>query len=160
MPPATPLLREMRPEDVPAVLAGQEPAAVAGLSDVFPQDLHPFPRQTIADRWLAEIEDAATSCFVIVRHDRVVGFAAVRGDEVVHFGVEVEQWGTGVAAAAQDELLEVMRAGGVQRPWLRVYAGNARGRRFWEKLGWRPTGETARGTLPPYAELLTYELAG
>ena len=39
---------------------------------------------------------------------------------------------------------------------LRVYAANGRGRRFWQKLGWRPTGERAAGSVPPYAELLTY----
>jgi hypothetical protein len=59
---------------------------------------------------------------------------------------------------AHDELVEHLRAGGVVRPRLFAYAGNARGRRFWEKHGWRPTGETARGSFPPYAELLAYEL--
>jgi hypothetical protein len=60
--------------------------------------------------------------------------------------------------AVHDELVEHLRAGGVVRPRLFAYAGNARGRRFWEKHGWRPTGETARGSFPPYAELLAYEL--
>ena len=34
----------MQPVDVEAVLAIQEPASVAGLSGVFPQDTYPFPR--------------------------------------------------------------------------------------------------------------------
>ncbi|MCW2738279.1 hypothetical protein [Nocardioides sp.] len=56
------VLRAMRPVDVAAVLGVQEPAAVAGLSDVFPQHLHPFPREVIADRWRAELRDPAVDC--------------------------------------------------------------------------------------------------
>lgn len=148
----------MRVEDLPQVLDVQQPAAVAGLSDVFPQDEHPFPRDVVGSRWASELEDPAISCFVIEQDGHVAGFAAVRGEEVLHFGVALEHWGTGLAAAAHDELVAVLRARGVTEPWLRVYAANGRGRRFWEKLGWRPTRETTRGTTPPHAELLTYWL--
>jgi GNAT superfamily N-acetyltransferase len=95
------VLREMRVADVAAVMAVQEPASIAGLS---------------------------------------------------------EEWGSGLARTAHDELLEVMRGAGVTRPFLRVYAANPRGRAFWEKLGWTDTGERSRGPMPPHAELLTYEL--
>jgi RimJ/RimL family protein N-acetyltransferase len=151
------VLRRMREEDVPAVMAVQEPASIAGLSAVFPQDAHPFPRGVLADRWRAEIDDPAIECFVIVRGSVVAGFAALRGDEVMHFGVAVEEWGSGLAVAAHDELLDRLRASGVERPWLRVYAANPRGRAFWEKLGWVDTGERSRGPMPPHAELRTYE---
>ncbi len=67
--------------------------------------------------------------------------------------------GGGLATAAHDELVGRLRARGVVRPVLYVYAENARGRRFWEKHGWQPTGETLRGSFPPYAELHCYELA-
>jgi hypothetical protein len=40
-----------------------------------------------------------------------------------------------------------------------VFTDNPRGRRFYERLGWRPSGERSRGGYPPYAELLAYELA-
>ena len=126
------VLRAMRTEDVPAVMAVQEPASVAGLSAVFPQDTHPFPRGVLA------------------------GFAALRGDELLHFGVAVEEWGSGLAVAAHDELLDRLGARGVVRPWLRVYAANPRGRAFWEKLGWVDTGERSQGPVPPHAELRTY----
>jgi len=49
-----------------------------------------------------------------------------------------------------------MRAAGVERPWLCVYAANPRGRAFWEKLGWTDTGARSRGPMPPHAELHTY----
>lgn len=150
------VLREMSLDDVPAVMAVQEPASVAGLSGVFPQDTHPFPREVLADRWRQEIADPAVDCFVVLRGDVVAGFAAVRGDEVMHFGVAVEEWGSGLAVAAHDALLQRMRAAGVERAWLRVYAANPRGRAFWTKLGWVDTGERSRGPMPPHAELLTW----
>jgi GNAT superfamily N-acetyltransferase len=152
------VLREMQADDVAAVMAVQEPASIAGLSAVFPQDAYPFPREVLADRWRIEIADPVIDCFVILRGDHVAGFAAVEGAEVKHFGVAVEEWGSGLARAAHDELLERMASTGVVRPWLRVYADNPRGRAFWEKLGWVDTGGRSSGPMPPHAELLTYAL--
>lgn len=154
-----PVLREMRVEDVPAVMAAQEPSSIAGLSEVFPQDTHPFPRDVLADRWRDEVADPGIDCFVILRGDAIAGFAAVAGAEVKHFGVALEEWGTGLARAAHDEIIDRMRTAGVERPWLSVYAANPRGRAFWEKLGWSDTGERSRGPMPPHAELLTYAYA-
>lgn len=152
------VLREMRVADVPAVMAVQEPASIAGLSGVFPQDRHPFPREVLADRWCEEIADPGIECFVILRGSTIAGFAAVAGNEVKHFGVALEEWGSGLARTAHDELVAMMRDAGVARPVLRVYAANPRGRAFWEKLGWVDTGERSRGPMPPHAELLAYEL--
>ncbi|MBC2933859.1 GNAT family N-acetyltransferase [Nocardioides sp. zg-1228] len=146
----------MREQDIPAVVAVQEPAAVAGLSEVFPQERHPFPREVIAARWRDEVADPGIECFVVEAGGRVAGFAAVRDEEVLHFGTALDTWGSGLATLAHDELVEHLEARGVERPHLHVYAGNARGRRFWEKHGWQPTGEPIRGPLPPHAELLTY----
>jgi RimJ/RimL family protein N-acetyltransferase len=150
------VLRRMRADDVPAVMEVQEPTSVAGLSGVFPQHAHPFPREVLAERWREEIDDPAIECFVIERAGAVAGFAALGGDEVKHFGVALEEWGSGLASAAHDELLARMTAAGVTRPWLRCYAANPRGRAFWEKHGWVETGERSRGPMPPHAELLTY----
>ena len=125
---------------------------------MFPQHLYPFPRAVVADRWRTELLDPDIDCCVIVRGGSVAGFAATRGEEVLHFGVALETWGSGLAVAAHDELVGRMRQAGAVLPWLRVYAGNARGRAFWAKLGWEATAERTRGAFPPHAELLTYEL--
>ncbi len=153
----TPVLREMRPEDVPAVMAVQEPASIAGLSGVFPQDAYPFPRDVLAGRWHAEIAEDGVDCFVVEKDGRVAGFAALKCDEVMHFGIAVEEWGSGLATLAHDELVARVLGAGVRRAWLCVYAANPRGRAFWEKLGWTDTGERSSGPMPPHAELLTYE---
>jgi hypothetical protein len=112
----------------------------------------------VAVRWRAEIADPSVECFVIEHEGRVAGFAAVRGEEVLHFGTALETWGSGLATLAHDELVARLRANGVVRPRLRVYARKMRGRRFWGKHGWCPTGESSRGDVPPHAELLGYEL--
>jgi GNAT superfamily N-acetyltransferase len=152
------VLRPMQPEDVSAVMAVQEPASIAGLSGVFPQDTHPFPRDVLARRWHDEIGDDEVDCFVILRDGAVAGFAARCGGEVRHFGVALEEWRSGLAVVAHDELVARLRAAGHLSPWLRVYADNPRGRAFYEKLGWSDTGQRSRGPMPPHAELMTYEL--
>ncbi len=152
-----PVLREMTTKDVPAVMAVQEPASIAGLSGVFPQAQFPFPRDVLADRWRAEIAQSDVECFVILRDQEVAGFAAVQGDEVKHFGVAVEEWGSGLATQAHDELVVRMASAGVRRAWLCVYAANPRGRAFWAKLGWTDTGERSDGPMPPHAEQLILE---
>jgi RimJ/RimL family protein N-acetyltransferase len=124
---------------------------------VFPQDAYPFPRDDVAQRWLQEIAGPGIDCYVVVLEGAVVGFAAIRGNEVLHFGTAVEHWGTGMARTTHDAVLDRMRTRGVQRAWLRVFTGNARGGRFYEKLGWQPTGEHTKSSYPPHAELLLYE---
>lgn len=148
----------MAAADVPDVLDVQRPGAVVGLAKVFPQDRFPFPSDAVARRWLEEIASDGIDCLVIERDEAVIGFAAIRGDEFMHFGIALEHWGTGAAQTAHDAILDQMRDMGVPRAWLRVFADNERGRRFYERLGWTPAGEPSRSTFPPYAELLRYEL--
>lgn len=156
-PAASVRLREMTAADVPKVLDVQQPGAVLGLAEVFPQDAYPFPREVVGQRWLDEIATPDVDCLVLLQDNDIVGFAAVRADELKHFGIALEQWGTGIAREGHDAVLERMRARGVRRAWLRVFVDNKRGRRFYEKLGWRQTGERSRSGLPPYPELLHYE---
>ena len=150
-------LRAMTTADVPAVLAVQEPGAVVGLAEVFPQHAFPFPRGEVARRWREEIASSDVDCFVVVADDTVVGFAAIRGEEFLHFGIALERWGDGTARLAHDAVLDLFRSQGVERAWLRVFTANARGRRFYEKLGWTRTGSTSPSSFPPHAELLRYE---
>ena len=148
----------MTPADVSGVLAAQQPGAVLGLAKVFPQDKFPFPREAVARRWIEEIETREIDCLVVQQDEVVIGFAAIRVDEFMHFGIALEHWGTGAAQVAHDAVIERMRALEVTRAWLRVFTGNERGRRFYGRLEWDPTGERSHSTFPPYPELLRYEL--
>ena len=150
-------LRVMRTEDVAAVVALQEPGAVRSLADLFPQESHPFPALEIADRWHVEIDDPELTCLVVLEDDRLVGFTGLRGDsEVLHFGVAVERWGTGVAQQAHEQTLGLLREAGCRCARLWVFEGNLRGRRFYERLGWTKTGVQRRSDYAPYPVLLEY----
>ena len=144
--------------DLPDLLVLQELGAVAGLSDVFPQESHPFPRDAIRQRWAEELQDPEIAAYVACDPEAgLVGFAARKSDEVLHFGTALEAWGSGLAIWLHDALVATYPPD-VSRIRLRVFAGNGRGRRFYEKLGWRPTGAESRTSFPPHPLLLEYVL--
>jgi RimJ/RimL family protein N-acetyltransferase len=153
----SPVLRMMVAADVPAVLDVQERGSVQALSSVFAQDRYPFPRDGVAVRWQGEVADPLIDCFVVLHHEGVAGFAATRGDELLHFGIAVESWGSGLAAIAHEAVLEHLQAQGFRHIWLRVFTGNGRARRFYEKHEWEPTGDRSVSTFPPHPELMHYE---
>jgi len=150
--------RCMEHADLPALLVVQERGAVAGLADVFPQEAYPFPREAVRERWEEELEAPAIAAYVATSTDeRLVGFAARRADEVLHFGTAVETWGSGLAVWLHDELVATYPRE-LRRLRLRVFTENRRGRRFYEKLGWEATGVESRTSFPPHPTLLEYRL--
>lgn len=154
------ILRHATPADVAALLDVQQEGAVRGLGHIFPQHQHPFPRETIAARWQAEIAAHDIDVYLCTEEDGTVrGFAATRADEIQHFGTASETWGSGLASRFHDALLVAMTDGRTTRTLrLRVFEENHRARRFYEKHGWRPTGASSRTTFPPHPRLLDYEL--
>lgn len=150
------ILRAMELADVDGVLDVQEPGAVRGLASVFPQDVFPFPRCAVHERWEREIPDPAVHCYVVTLGGAVAGFAATKHDEFLHFGIAFEHWGSGLAAQAHDAVVDRLTHQGFDRAWLNVFTDNLRGRRFYEKLGWAPTGERTHSSFPPHPELLRY----
>jgi RimJ/RimL family protein N-acetyltransferase len=136
----------------------QQAGAMKALVHIFPQDVHPFPRAAIQSRWAAEIADPDVDVYVIEQDDaEIAGFAAIRGNELLHFGTAVNTWGTGVAAAAHKQLIELLAVNGVTCVRLRVFEDNQRARRFCEKLGWRRTDRLSRTSFPPHPVFVEYE---
>ncbi|HKT02743.1 MAG TPA: GNAT family N-acetyltransferase [Rugosimonospora sp.] len=137
----------------------QEAGAVAALDHIFPQDSHPFPRADIQARWLAEIADPDIDVYVIEDHrGEITGFAAIRANELLHFGTAPQTWGTGLAAAAHRQIVRRLTTSGAARARLRVFEANLRARRFYQKQGWRQTDRLGRTSFPPHPVLLEYEL--
>jgi RimJ/RimL family protein N-acetyltransferase len=150
-------LRAATRADLPALLAVQEEGALAGFAHIFPPDDYPYPRAELRAAWEAELADPAVE--VLVAHEeQLTGFAALRGNELLHFGTAVATWGTGVAAEFHDELLPRLAAPGIPYARLRVMRENHRARRFYERRGWRPTGVVTREPFPPHPDLLGYRL--
>lgn len=152
------IVREMTLEDLPALIDLQQAGAVLGMAGVFPQDRYPFPRQAILARWREEIADPSIGTYVAVDDaGRLVGFAATTGRELLHFGTAVDTWGRGTAGELLHLVVPRLRSTGAE-PVLRVFAGNGRARRFYEKNGWRPTGRSSVSSFEPHPVLLEYSL--
>lgn len=149
-------LRPMVVADLPELVDVQERGAVLGLSDVFPQAQYPFPRDDVSRRWAQELADPAIDAYVVTGSGgEILGFAARRGDEVLHVGTAPETWGSGLAGWLHDALVATFPPD-VRRLRLWVLEGNGRARRYYEKLGWTPSGATSRSPFPPYPAMLEY----
>jgi ribosomal protein S18 acetylase RimI-like enzyme len=70
----------------------------------------------------------------------VAGFVVVRGDEVEQLYVAAGHRGTGVAGRLLRVAAGIVAEGGYRRAWLAVASGNARARRFYERVGWVDEG--------------------
>lgn len=97
--------------------------------------------------FLARVPALLEATTVASLDGRVVGFVMVEDDELHQLYVDPTARGAGVAGALL-ERGETIIAGGYDRAWLAVVAGNARARRFYERQGWRRTAEIRQ---PSYA---------
>ena len=150
--------RPMVEADLPDLVAIQERGSVAALAHVFPQESHPFPTASVLDRWRAELEDPVIAAYVAIdREGQITGFAARRGDELLHFGTSLESWGSGLASWLHDQLLATFPRD-LPRLRLRVFEENGRARRFYEKLGCTSTGRVSRSSVAPHPVLTEYDL--
>lgn len=147
-------------DDLDDLLDVQEEASIAGLAHIFPQDTYPFPRAALRERWRQEFADPSAAIFVSTDDEgTVTGFAAVRGNELLHFGTASRTWGTGTAQRLHGAVLnEWLRDRAPTTALLRVFADNLRARRFYARLGWTETGRTSRTSFPPHPVLLEYQL--
>ncbi len=151
-------IRATTEADLAALVRVQEEGSVVALAHLFPQDAHPFPRAAILARWAAELDDPGIAAYVSTDESgAITGFAALRDDELLHFGTALPQWGTGLATRLHEALLATY-PDDVDRLWLRVFVDNHRARRFWEKCGWRSTERTSRSDFAPHPLLVEYEL--
>lgn len=144
--------------DLDTLVDVQREGAVRALGHIFPQATYPFPRDEVLAQWVEELADPAINAYVIETDaGDIGGFAASRGNELLHFGTAVETWGSGLAVDAHNEILQRLTAAGMVRAWLRVFEDNHRAIRFYEKLGWRRTVKLTRSAFPPHPVLVEYE---
>ncbi|MBD3782307.1 MAG: GNAT family N-acetyltransferase [Micrococcales bacterium] len=152
------VLRPLRHEDLDALVVLQREAAVVALGHIFPQETHPFPTVEVRERWALELEDPGIRCHVVVVDGELSGFAATRGDELLHFGTALGTWGSGLAGDVHDEVVGTLRAEGYGSAWLRVFEENQRAIRFYEKRGWVAAQGRSTSLFPPHPVLCRYEL--
>jgi ribosomal protein S18 acetylase RimI-like enzyme len=96
---------------------------------------------------LAETDDGGLVGFVAFRPTRDEDADPTSTGEVTGLYVAPEHWDTGVGRALMAAAVERLQAAGYRRATLWVLAGNARGRRFYERAGWTPDGTAKELTL-------------
>lgn len=118
-------------QDLTAIVEINRAAATTAYAAIFGEAR--YPEEGVRRRYTRLLADPDVSVFIVDGR----GYAAARPGHLEALYVVPEAWGSGVA----DELYaEAARVAG--RPaTLWVLEANERGRRFWERRGWRPTGE-------------------
>ncbi|GIE34334.1 hypothetical protein Ait01nite_073790 [Actinoplanes italicus] len=147
------VLRMATRDDLEAIMDVQQEGSIRALSGIFPQDEYPFPRAELTARWAREIDDPDVRVMVIMQDGAVAGYVASTRDQLLHFGTATRTWGSGLAMTAHDEIVGLLDR--TARLW--VLAGNHRARRFYEKVGWKPTGRSVPDDFPPHPELMEYQ---
>jgi GNAT superfamily N-acetyltransferase len=117
-------------EELDAIVALNRASATAAYASIFGDA--PYPDAGVRRRYARLLDDPDVRVFAVDG----VGYAAARPGHVEALYVVPDAWGTGVADALYERIAEV--AGVPATLW--VLEANERGRRFWERRGWRPTG--------------------
>jgi GNAT superfamily N-acetyltransferase len=118
-------------EDLTAIVAINRAAATAAYAEIFGDA--PYPEDGVRRRYSYLLADPNVSVFIADG----LGYAAARPGHVEALYVVPAAWGTGVAGELYAQAAAV--AGRPATLW--VLEANERGRRFWERRGWRATGE-------------------
>lgn len=122
-------IRDARPGEADVVAALHQASATAAYAHIFPPDA-PYPREETLQRWrtfagrIVVVED--------LDEETIVGFAAFDERELHALYVAPAYWSRGLGARL------LVAAGPVRVLW--VLRENVRGRRFYERHGWRPDG--------------------
>jgi GNAT superfamily N-acetyltransferase len=128
-------------------------AALAGLAGRALRELSPYEERLEAFRktFGAGLPPGA-GAWVADADGEIVGVAVRTGPELRSLYVVPGAWGTGAAQVLIAAAVAAIRADGHDEATLWVVDENPRARRFYEREGWEPTGETRASELGP-AEL-------
>ena len=113
------------------------------------------PLESRLESFRAGLEQTSPDVRVLVaeRDAAIVGIATCVRDgvtcELRSLYVVPEAWGTGVGQLLMKAALDAMRERGASEATLWVVDANARARRFYEREGWTPDGETRASPLGP-----------
>ena len=129
-------------------------ANLVGLAHVFPAEQFPFPDDAVLSRWALVLDDPEVVTEVVDGDHGLLAFAAYDAESLRHLAVHPDAWGTGLATAGVQRAVQH----GVVHLW--VLAANARARRLYEHLGWRPTGVEQECPWVPHPTELEYALVG
>ena len=128
-------VRAASPRDLDAIVAVNRATATQAYALIFPGQ--PYPEEGVRTRYQRLLSDRRVRLFVAEEAGSAVAYAAARPGRIEALYVVPEYWGTGIADVLYERATEI--AGSRATLW--VLRDNVRGRRFWERRGWRATGE-------------------
>jgi ribosomal protein S18 acetylase RimI-like enzyme len=126
-------------------------SAVAGYGHIFPQEAAPPSYDEVLNQWthwLGRDSELGRRAFVAYEGDTVVGVVLAGPDphdprrgHVARLYVTPRRWGAGIGRKLYCAALEHLRGAGFAEATLWVLERNDRARSWYERLGWRATGE-------------------
>jgi GNAT superfamily N-acetyltransferase len=147
------VIRGSGPDEAETLWRVQRDACLAAFPHIYPPELYPFPDEPV----LAHYREFEGTIMVAEAEGCVVGLAAVADCWLSNLYVLPEWWGSGVARELHDAALAELHDCPEIKLW--TLEDNHRGRRFYEKSGWRLNGETRVVPFPPNPTDVGYSFA-
>jgi ribosomal protein S18 acetylase RimI-like enzyme len=139
-------LRAATEADIPRIAEIWEPAWRDGHLGGVPDEL---VRMRTPENFVQRSTAIQPHTTLAVADGTVVGFVAVRDDEIDQLFVDAAARGLGIADILLRAGEEQIAAAGHSDAWLAVVETNARARRFYERNGWSDGGEFSYTTDAP-----------
>ena len=149
------MIRRGGSEDLELVFSIQREASLAGFAHIFPPERFPFPDDAVREALREQVDDPANALLIDAQRR---GFALAGRAWLHRLFVREAAWGTGVADELHAAALAELRAAGAMSASLWCLAENARGRRFYEKRGWRLNGSERVAPFPPHPLSVGYSI--
>ena len=135
-------------EDAPLVAQLQIDAVLVAYGQLFPASAPPPLFDKVLAEWRDRLDSDVATTLVATDGGRVVGVVVagpdlVRRDRghVARFYVAPERWGQGIGSRLYVAALDRLRRADYREATLWVLERNVRARAWYERLGWRSTGE-------------------
>lgn len=143
-------------------------AAIAGYGHIFPGDAPPPSPEAVLEQWtywLGPDWDSGRRAFIADTDGATVGVVLAGPDpveptsgHVARLYVSPDSWGQGIGRALYEAAIEHLRENAFAQATLWVLERNERARSWYERLGWRPTGERKSVYAPDGIDDLRYRL--
>ena len=142
--------------------------AIAGYGHIFPPEAPPPTYEEVLaqwEQWLGPDRATGRRGFVADNGKRLVGVVLAGPDpieedagHVARLYVDPDQWGRGTGTLLYDAAIAHLVARGFREATLWVLEANDRARSWYERLGWRPTGERKATYAPAGIDDLRYRV--
>jgi ribosomal protein S18 acetylase RimI-like enzyme len=163
------LVVRLADRDRPELLADlHRAAAIAGYGHIFPSEAPPPSLEEVLEQWtfwLGPDWDAGRRAFVADDDGASVGVVLAGPDpsdptsgHLARLYVSPHRWGQGVGRALYEVAVGHLRGADFADATLWVLERNERARAWYERLGWRPTGERKAVYAPAGIDDLRYRL--